>query len=155
MQSVTSNSNPLKYIEDYALLNTSYFTFHFEAVKNIEEVIDEIGNYGLKVGVSIKPDTDIEVLFPYLKNIDQVLVMSVYPGKSGQEFINESVDRIRTLKDEIINQNTNTIISVDGGINDETGRLCMEAGADMLVSASYVHKNLYENINILKNMKNN
>ena len=68
--------------------------------------------------------------------------MSVYPGKSGQSFIESSVDKIKELKDEIINQNANTIISVDGGINNETGVLCKEAGVNMLVSASYIHNRI-------------
>ena len=124
-------NNPLKYIDEYALLNTEYIIFHYEAVKNIKEVIDYIKNYGLKVGISICPDTDVKVLFPYLKDIDEVLIMSVYPGKSGQTFIENSVNKIKELKEEILNQNVKTIISVDGGINSETGLLCKEAGVDM------------------------
>ena len=145
-------NNPQKYIEDYALMNTSYLTFHYEAVKDIESIINEIKNYGLKVGISICPDTNVDVLFPYLKDIDLVLIMSVYPGKSGQSFIESSTDKIKLLKDEIIKQNVNTIISVDGGINDETAILCKDAGVDMLVSASYIHKDIINNIKYLKNL---
>ena len=145
-------NNPQKYIEDYALMNTSYLTFHYEAVKDIESIINEIKNYGLKVGISICPDTNVDVLFPYLKDIDLVLIMSVYPGKSGQSFIESSTDKIKLLKDEIIKQNVNTIISVDGGINDETAILCKDAGVDMLVSASYIHKDVVNNIKYLKNL---
>lgn len=145
--------NPIKYIEDYALLNTSYLTFHYEAVKDITTIITTIKNYGLKVGVSICPDTDVKVLFPYLKNIDQVLIMSVVPGKSGQSFIPESINKIKILKDEIQKQNVNTIINVDGGINQETGAMCAQAGADMLVSASYIHKDIINNVKILKDLK--
>lgn len=145
-------NNPEKYIEDYAMLNTSYLTFHYEAVKNVEDMINKIKDYGLKVGISICPDTDVEVLFPYLKMIDQVLIMSVVPGKSGQSFIESSPEKISKLKDEILNQGLKTIISVDGGINDETGLLCKEAGVDMLVSASFIHKDIINNIKILKNI---
>ncbi len=145
-------NNPQKYIEDYALMNTSYLTFHYEAVKDIESIINEIKNYGLKVGISICPDTNVDVLFPYLKDIDLVLIMSVHPGKSGQSFIESSTDKIKELKEEIIKQNTNTIISVDGGINDETAILCKDAGVDMLVSASYIHKDVINNIKNLKNL---
>ncbi|MDD6271998.1 MAG: ribulose-phosphate 3-epimerase [bacterium] len=142
--------DPLKYLEDYALLNTSYFTFHYEAVSDISKTINKIKDYGLKVGVSICPDTSIDVLFPYLKDIDQVLVMSVVPGKSGQSFIDSSLSKIRDLKAEIEKNNYKTIISVDGGINNETGVLCKESGADMLVSASYIHKDIINNVKILK-----
>ena len=144
--------DPKKYIEDYALLNTSYLAFHFEAVKDINEMIELIKNYGLKVGIAINPETKVDVLFPYLNQIDEVLVMSVHPGKSGQSFIEDTNLKIKELKDEIIKQNAKTIISVDGGINNETGLLCKEAGVDRLVSASFLHNNLIDNINILKNI---
>ena len=145
-------SNPKKYIEDYALLNTNDIIFHYEAVKDIHEMIEYIKNYGLKVGIAISPDTDVKVLFPYLNDIDIALVMSVYPGKSGQSFIENTPDRIKELKEEIVKQNAKTIISVDGGINDETGLLCKEAGVDMLVSASFIHKDITNNIKTLKNL---
>ena len=112
----------------------------------------KIKDYGLRVGISICPDTDVEVLYPYLNKIDQVLVMSVVPGKSGQSFIEFSPEKIAKLKNEIINQGGKTIISVDGGINDETGLLCKEAGVDMLVSASFIHKDIINNVKILKNI---
>lgn len=144
--------NPSKYIEDYALLNTSYITFHYEAVKDIDKMINEIKNYGLKVGIAINPETDEKVLYPYLSKIDQILVMSVHPGKSGQSFIENTPNKIENLKQEIINQNAKTIISVDGGINDETGKLCVDKGVDMLVSASYIHKDIVNNINTLKRL---
>ena len=144
--------NPSKYIEDYALLNTSYITFHYEAVKDIDKMINEIKNYGLKVGIAINPETDEKVLYPYLSKIDQVLVMSVHPGNSGQSFIENTPNKIENLKQEIINQNAKTIISVDGGINDETGKLCVDKGVDMLVSASYIHKDIVNNINTLKRL---
>ena len=143
---------PEKYIEDYAMLNTNYLTFHIEAVKDVNGMIENIKNYGLKVGIAINPETPSNVLFPYLKDIDEVLVMGVHPGKSGQSFIENTPNKIKEIKDEIIRQNLKTLVSVDGGINDETGLLCKEAGVDILVSASYLHKNLNENINILKNI---
>lgn len=144
--------NPSKYIEDYALLNTSYITFHYEAVKDIDKMINEIKNYGLKVGIAINPETSEEVVFPYLSKIDEVLIMSVHPGKSGQSFIESTPDKIERLKEEILRQNVKTIISVDGGINDETGNLCVQKGVDILVSASYIHKDIVNNINTLKKL---
>lgn len=142
--------NPSKYINDYALLNTEYLTIHYEAVKNLDKTIEEIKSYGLKVGVSVKPSTDVSVLFPYLNNIDLILIMSVEPGKSGQGFIENIPDKISKLKSEIISQNSKVIISVDGGINDQTGLLCKEAGCDMLVSASFIHKDIINNVKVLK-----
>lgn len=144
--------DPAKYIEDYALLNTTNLIFHYEAVKDIESMISLVKEYGLKVGIAINPETSEEVLFPYLKDIDVALVMSVVPGKSGQSFIENTPSKIKKLKEEIIRQGVKTIISVDGGINDETGLLCKEAGVDMLVSASYIHKDIVNNIKVLKDL---
>ena len=143
---------PEKYIEDYAMLNTSYIAFHYEAVKDIDNMIDMIKDYGLKVGIAINPETDESLIYPYLNRIDEVLVMGVHPGKSGQSFIENTPLKIKNIKDEIIKQNSKAIISVDGGINNETGLLCKENGVDTLVSASYLHNNLNENINILKSL---
>ena len=145
-------NNPSKYIEDYAMLNTNNITFHYEAVKDVNKVINEIKDYGLKVGIAVSPDTDVKNIYDYLSNIDIVLIMSVYPGKSGQVFINETLDKIKELKDYIVNNNFKTLISVDGGINDETGKLCKEAGADILVSASYIHNDIKNNIDKLKKL---
>ncbi len=145
-------NNPSKYIEDYAMLNTNNITFHYEAVKDVNKVINEIKDYGLKVGIAVSPDTDVKNIYDYLSNIDIVLIMSVYPGKSGQVFINETLDKIKELKDYIVNNNLKTLISVDGGINDETGKLCKEAGADILVSASYIHNDIKNNIDKLKKL---
>ncbi len=144
--------DPNKYIEDYALLNTKYLTFHIEAVKNIDEMIEKIKNYGLKVGIAINPETNIEKVFPYLNKIDKVIVMSVHPGKSGQTFIYEVLDKIKLLREEIDKQNLKTDITVDGGVNNETALLCKEAGVTTLVSASYLHNNLIENTKILKSI---
>ncbi len=144
--------NPKKYIEDYALLDTDTITFHYEAVKDVNEMIDYVKDYGLKVGIAISPDTPANVLFPYLNSIDEIIVMSVYPGKSGQSFINESVDKIRELRNKIDELGSRCVINVDGGINDETGLLCKEAGVDMLVSASFIHKDIVNNIRVLKNL---
>lgn len=145
-------TNPQKYIEDYALLNTNDIIFHYEAVKDVNEMINLIKNYGLKVGIAISPDTDVEVLYPYLKNIDRVLIMSVYPGASGQAFIENTIVKIQKLKEEILKQEVTTLIEVDGGINDETAVFCKEAGVDILVSASYIHKDIKNNIYTLKHL---
>lgn len=145
-------NNPSKYIEDYALMNTSIIIFHYEAVKDINEMINKVKLYGLKVGIAINPETNINVLIPYLNMIDEVLIMSVHPGKSGQSFIEKSLEKISVLKNIILEGNYKTIISVDGGINNETGLLCKDAGVDELVSASYIHKDIINNIKTLKNI---
>ena len=110
-------NNPLKYIEKIYLCNIDYVTVHYE-IKNLDKVIDKIKEYGLKVGVSLKPSTDVKEIFPYLDKINMVLIMSVVPGKSGQTFIEDSIDRVNELKEEIIKRKVSTKIEIDGGIND-------------------------------------
>lgn len=144
-------NNPKKYIEKLALLNVEYITFHYESVKNVEDVIDLIHNCGLKVGISIKPSTNASEIINYLDKLDLVLVMSVEPGKSGQSFMNSVLYKIESLKKVIDEKGYKTVISVDGGINEETARLVKDKGADMVVSASYLHDgDMLSKVNLLK-----
>lgn len=140
--------NPIKYINDLALLNVNTISFHYEAVENLDEVINLIKNYGIKVGIAINPKTDINVLIPYLNMIDIVLVMSVEPGYSGQAFIESTYNKVEKLKELIINNNSKSLIEVDGGVNIENAPILKEKGTDIIVSASYIQNNL-ENINEL------
>lgn len=126
---------PLKFIHDYATLNTEYITIHVET-KDVEKSLEVIEDYGIKKGLSIKPNTPLEVLEPYLDKIDLILVMSVEPGKGGQAFIEETVDRIKELKKLLKNNNSKALISVDGGINDEVAKKLKDV--DILISGSYV-----------------
>lgn len=120
-----------KYIVEYADLLPEFITFHLEATDKVNELIDMIHSYGIKCGISIKPDTSVSELIPYLDKIELVLVMSVEPGKGGQKFMPIAIDKINELR----KLNKNVIISVDGGINDETVKL---VNSDMVVSGSYV-----------------
>lgn len=140
-------SNPDKYIEKICYYNIEYITIHYE-IKNLEDYIDKIKNYGFKVGIAIKPETDIKKIYYLLDKINLVLIMSVEPGKSGQKFIDVS-DKINKLKQEIINRNLNVKISVDGGINEEVLTYVKEA--DILVSSSFILSDLDKNVDILKN----
>lgn len=140
-------SNPDKYIEKICYYNIEYITIQYE-IKNLEDYIDKIKNYGFKVGIAIKPETDIEKIYYLLDKINLVLIMSVEPGKSGQKFINVS-DKINKLKQEIINRKLNVKISVDGGINEEVLTYVKEA--DILVSSSFILSDLDKNVDILKN----
>ena len=139
-------NNPLKYIEKVYLYNIDYVTVHYE-IKNLDKVIDKIKEYGLKVGVSLKPSTDVKEIFPYLDKINMVLIMSVVPGKSGQTFIEDSIDRVNELKEEIIKRKVSTKIEIDGGINDSV--IDKLSNVDIVVSASYI-LNDYDNINKIK-----
>lgn len=126
---------PWKYIDDYATLNTEYITFHVET-KNVSKTLDIIDSYGIKKGLSIKPETSLDELDPYLENIDLVLVMSVNPGKGGQKFIDSTIDRIKELKKKIKEHKSRALISVDGGINEDVAKELKDV--DILASGSYV-----------------
>ncbi len=130
--------NPLKYINDYALLNVEYITFHLEAVKNPLQVIEHIKSTGIKCGISVKSTTKIKELFPFLKLIDLVLIMSVNPGYGNQAFNPDSIARIRFLKEQINKENVKVSIAVDGGINNLNAKECIQYGTDILVSGSFI-----------------
>ena len=142
-------SNPLNYIEKYADAGSDYITFHIEIEEDINQVIDKIKVCGKKAGLAIKPNTDIELIVPYLEKIDLVLVMSVEPGFGGQQFISSTPERINLLSQIREEKGYNYVINVDGGINDQTAPLCNES--DGLVSGSYLFKgDLQTNIDSLQ-----
>lgn len=130
--------NPEVHFMDYVNNGADLVTIHYEATSDLSSLIRNIKNSGVKVGVSIKPKTEVEVLFPYLKELDLVLVMSVEPGFGGQSFIPSALEKIEKLRKEIDNNQYNCLIEVDGGINNETGDLCKESGVDVLVAGSYL-----------------
>lgn len=131
--------NPIKYIDDLSMLNTSYITFHYEAVKNHKEIIDKIKNNGLKAGISIKPNTNIKEIEGLLDELDLILVMSVEPGKSGQAFMESVIYKLKILKKLKEEKGYKYIINIDGGINNETFTKVKDY-VDMVVSASYLLK---------------
>lgn len=132
---------PKKFAADYVKNGADILTYHYEACADeseVKEVIDIIHSNGAKVGLSIKPKTPVEVVFPFLKDLDLVLVMSVEPGFGGQSFIENSLDKIAALRKYIDENNLDCLIEVDGGINNITGAKCREAGVDILVAGSYL-----------------
>lgn len=131
---------PLSYINKYINLNTEFIIFHVEIKEDIEKIIKHIKEYGIKVGLAIKPSTDIRFIEPFIDDIDLVLLMSVEPGYGGQKFLMSSEIRIKELKDLI--KDKNILISVDGGIDNITKKYVKEA--DILVSGSYILKGNYE-----------
>lgn len=142
--------NPKKYIPLYAELNTEYITFHVEVDKDIEECLKLIHSYSIKAGLSIKPNTKVSELIPYLPFIDMVLVMSVEPGMGGQEFILETKERIEEVKALLKEYNSSAVINVDGGINGDTCKYCHKA--DILTAGSYIvnGSNFQEKISSLR-----
>lgn len=130
-------SDPTKYIEFFRDLNPDFITIHYE-IDNYSKYINIIKENNIKVGISIKPNTSVEVLYNILDKIDLVLIMSVEPGMGGQKFIDESLVKIQKLRKYIDDNNLNTVIEVDGGINDITSKKCIDSGVDILVSGSYI-----------------
>ena len=140
-------SNPLEYIEEIKnISNIEYITIHLELDKDIKEILKKIKEYGYKVGLSIKPNTKVEEILPYIEYLDLVLLMTVEPGLGGQPFLEESINRLKELKKIIPN---NIKIEVDGGINDKTIKYVEES--DLVVVGSYITKsdNIIERINSL------
>ena len=133
--------SPNKYVKDFAKMpNVEYLTLHCESHRRPIDVINMIRHTPLKVGLAINPETKVSHIVPLLNHLDQVLVMSVKPGKGGQKFMEEILYKIETLKELREQNGYHYVINVDGGINEETARLVKEAGADMVVSGSYVCK---------------
>ena len=136
--------DPRKYALDFIKAGADILTFHYEALETKEEIhelIDFIHSNNTKVGISIKPNTKVEVLDEFLDKIDLVLVMSVEPGFGGQSFIPSALDKISYLKNKKINENKKYEIEVDGGINKETSKLCVNAGVEVLVAGTYIYNN--------------
>ena len=149
-------TNPIMFSEIFINAGADIITFHYETLNHeqIIELIKYIKSKKVMVGISIKPNTAVEVLKPYLKDIDVALVMSVEPGFGGQSFIESSINKIKYLKNQKSINNYNYFIEVDGGINDLTASLAQEAGAEVLVSGSYIFKgDIKKNIDILLNKK--
>ena len=134
-------SDPAKYAPDFAKAGAGLITFHLEAVPDaVPATIAAIRKTGCQVGISIKPGTPVEAVYPYLDQVDLVLVMSVEPGFGGQKFMPAAVERLAALRAECTKRGLHTLLEVDGGINTETGPLCAAAGADWLVAGSSLFK---------------
>lgn len=140
----------------FASAGADLVTFHIEAINYDKDlankIIDDLHNRGCKAGISIKPCSSVDDVKDFLKKLDLVLVMSVEPGKGGQKFMPEAIDKIKKLRKIIDDNHYDCLIEVDGGINAETGALCREAGADILVAGSYLygHDDIKERIEALK-----
>ena len=143
-----------KYIKDYAEAGADIITIHPEATDNLQESIERIKKFGKKVGVSLNPNTQIDIIEKLLVEINLVLIMSVHPGFAGQKFIPNVLDKIKELKKIKDKKNLNFDIEVDGGINFDNSKLVIEAGANILVSGTTIFKNnkgdIKKNIDTLK-----
>ncbi len=142
--------NPQNYVEDFVKAGADIITVHYEATKDMtEDVISHIKSHDVLVGLSIKPKTKPEEILEYLLLVDMVLIMTVEPGFGGQAFMLDCAEKIPVIKQ---NAPENLIIQVDGGINDQTAKICRELGANSLVAGSYIFKstNIEDAIESLK-----
>ncbi len=133
--------NPENYIADFAKAGADYITVHIESLKKPNEVLQKIKDLGAKAGITLRPGTDVETIIPFLEQVSLVLVMTVEPGFGGQSFMRDQVEKINRLKSEIDKLDLSVLIEVDGGINADTAKECLNA--DVLVAGSYVFKNDY------------
>ena len=147
-------NDPVKYVKNFAESGADLITFHAESKSNISETIKLIKSLGIKAGISIKPATPVSDIEKYLSDIDLVLVMTVEPGFGGQSFMEDMIPKIKELDKYRKENNLTYKIEVDGGINNVTGKKCADAGADVLVSGSYVLKseNMKEKVTLLKSV---
>ena len=133
-------TQPERYIKDFRDAGASQLTVHYEACTHLHRTIEEIRETGMKAGVTINPHTPVPLLEDIVEMVDLVLIMSVNPGFGGQKFIEKSYERISRLKELIERTNSHALIEVDGGVTTENAGKLYQAGADVLVSGSFIFK---------------
>ncbi|MCF0201918.1 MAG: ribulose-phosphate 3-epimerase [Bacteroidaceae bacterium] len=133
-------AHPENYIKQTAALGAMMMNVHYEACPHLHRTVQEIHNAGMKAGVTLNPATPVFLLEDIIKDVDMVLLMSVNPGFGGQVFIENTIDKVIRLRELIDSKGCNTLIEIDGGVQNETAPRLAKAGADVLVSGSYVFK---------------
>ena len=148
-------NEPGRYLEAFAACGADNLTVHAECCTHLNRVIKEIKDLGMKASVALNPATPLCMLDYVLNQIDMVLIMTVNPGFGGQTYIEESTDKIRTLRRQLVQSERNIRIEVDGGINDQTLPVVLEAGADVIVAGTSVFKgNIEENVKKFQSVMN-
>ena len=145
-----------KFLDDYIKAGSNIITFHYEIDENINHIIDRIKKENIKAGIAIKPNTSWEKIKKYLHLVDQVIIMTVEPGFGGQSFLTDQVEKIKSISNYIKKNNLKVDIEIDGGVNYDTGKLSIDAGANILVAGSFLFKqsNLTDATNKLINFFN-
>ncbi|MBP5338105.1 MAG: ribulose-phosphate 3-epimerase [Prevotella sp.] len=131
---------PERYIRETAKLGAMMMNVHQEATLHLHRTVQEIHNAGMKAGVTLNPSTPVETLTDIIGDVDMVLLMSVNPGFGGQKFIEHTIQKVKRLRQLIVESGSSALIEVDGGVQAETAPRLVEAGVDVLVSGSYVFK---------------
>ena len=129
-----------KFLDDYIKAGSDIITFHSEIEEDLSELISNIKDKNIRAGVAIKPNTPWEEIKSLLHSIDQVIVMTVEPGFGGQSFMDSQIDKIKNISNYVRDQKLNVDIEIDGGVNYETGKTCIDAGANILVAGSFLFK---------------
>lgn len=134
-------SEPLRYIDDFAAAGADIITFHVEADSDIQATIDKIKSHGIKVGLVIKPNTEAESVYPFLEQLDMVLVMSVEPGFGGQSFMADMLTKVVAIREEANKRGLKELlIEIDGGVGEQNIKACADAGVDVCVAGTSVFK---------------
>ena len=129
-----------KFLDDYIKAGSNIITFHYEIDENINHIIDRIKKENIKAGIAIKPNTSWEKIKKYLHLVDQVIIMTVEPGFGGQSFLTDQLEKIKNISHYIKKNNLKVDIEIDGGVNYDTGKLSIDAGANILVAGSFLFK---------------
>src|SRR5690554_5994130 len=129
---------PEKFINEVKETGSTYMNVHYETTTHLHRVVQEIRNHGMKPAVTLNPHTPVSLLEDIISDLDMVLLMSVNPGYGGQKFIMNTLKKVSQLKELILQRNSTALIEVDGGVNLETGKMLVDAGADVLVAGSFI-----------------
>ena len=129
-----------KFLDDYIKAGSNIITFHYEIDENINHIIDRIKKENIIAGIAIKPNTSWEKIKKYLHLVDQVIIMTVEPGFGGQSFLTDQLEKIKNISHYIKKNNLKVDIEIDGGVNYDTGKLSIDAGANILVAGSFLFK---------------
>ena len=149
--------DPIKFIDEFVFDNTLNITIHYESTNKIEETLDYIKSKNIKSGLAIKPNTEIDEIESYIQKVDILCLMSVNPGFSGQNFIENTYTKLKQLRKLIEKKKLSTLIQIDGGVNNTNAKKLFRLGADILVSGNYIFKSANPNkvIEYLNNLSRN
>ena len=128
------------FLDDYVKAGSNIITFHYEIDENLNELISNIKKNKIRAGIAIKPKTTFDEVREYLHTVDQIIIMTVEPGFGGQSFLTDQIKKIKDISNYVKENNLKVDIEVDGGVNYDTGKLCAEAGANILVAGSFLFK---------------
>ncbi|HAF28723.1 MAG TPA: ribulose-phosphate 3-epimerase [Bacteroidales bacterium] len=145
--------DPDRYIEDFYKAGADILTVHFEACNHLHRTVQNIKSKGMKAGVSLNPHTPVHLLKDIIADVDLVLIMSVNPGFGGQKFIPNSIEKIKELKKLILEKNSNSLIEIDGGVDNSNAKILIDAGCDVLVVGNYIFSSDNQ-INTIQKLKN-